>query len=578
MSPEKNAPAPPAKEARAASKPTPRRSKTSADGRLGQVALGLTEIGLRPVPCDSATKRPLVAWKQFQTKAPTIAEITAWWAKYPSASIGILTGHEGGLSALDFDVDESGKLPDWPPAPLELPTGCVLSTPRGGRHYLFRHIAGVRNSAGELASGVDVRGEGGLLIVAGPGREELFGSFEEALQTDAPDWLRALLLPDKTHKKTPLAGVPEGTSDDMLFRYAHDMRRRGVTKEEALVLMETAARQCTPPFSIEPAREKVERAYEGSTHDPLTRPIAVSEIPAEEVRWLWRGYIPRKKLTLIAGDPGAGKTFVLCDMIARITKGGRWPDGTEVSAAENVLFLVYEDGIGDTIRPRLEAAGAALDRVYVIHPAPTIERIHDLHQVLAEYRPAVIAVDPLNGYLNADANKAHEVRPGLQALASLAAMHDAAVIALHHLNKSGSGTGLSPLYRLLGSIEFGAVARSIIGVSRDRDGDRRVFTPIKSSLAPEESAYAFELAASKVRWIGPTTDTAEDGFDPEEGSAIREAVDYLVTTLNAGPVPSAEIMKEAARLGINDKTLRRAKTRLRIASPKIDNVWHWEKK
>jgi len=185
----------------------------------------------------------------------------------------------------------------------------------------------------------------------------------------------------------------------------------------------------------------------------------------------------------------------------------------------------------------------------------------------------LLAVDPLLGFLNLDSNKAAEVRPALQVLAGLAEIHDLAVVASHHLNKTSAGTGLSPLYRLLGSVEFAAVARSIIGITKDRDNDRRVFSPIKTSLCAAPTAHAFELVAGKIRWLGATADTAEDAMDPEAGSALREAVEFLTSILADGPVPAADVSAKAARQGIAERTMRRAKSRLGIETRMIDAVW-----
>jgi DNA repair protein RadA/Sms len=586
----KGAPAP-GQEARATKSTNSRCSHSSPPPRLGQ-ALELLELGLRPLPVQPGKKTPRVPWKAYQMAAPLADEVDAWWTRWPDSEIALITGHDGGLDCLDLDVDADGKVAAWPSSSDQVkPTACVIQTPRGGLHYLFQHIPGCRNSAGLIAPHVDVRGEGGLVVVTGKGREivqggSLLDALKDSLQTPAPAWLKAALLSTNTPQKPtaePVGDVIPGRRNSVLASLAGSMRRRGLSPDAITAALQVENRsRCRPPLSdveVCAIAESVGRypPEEDATTAHLARLVSLDNIDAEDVRWLWQGYIPSRKLTLVAGDPGAGKTFVTLDLIARLSKGGRWPDGSSSPGPANVLLLTYEDGVADTIRPRLDAANADLSRVFVVEDlVPTIEN-HALHALLERVRPALLAIDPLNGFLGVDTNRSHEVRPLLQRLARIAETYNCAILACHHLNKTGSGSGLSPLYRLLGSIEFGAVARSIHAVSRDRDGDRRVFAPIKSSLAPEQTAHAFDLTAGKVRWLGPTDDRADDSMDPEEGSALREAVEFLTAALADGAVPSADVLKDAAKQGINDKTLRRAKTRLGIESRKIDNVWTWSK-
>lgn len=262
---------------RATVQPSRRSPQTNATGRLIQ-ALELLELGLRPFPVRE--KMPCVKWKRLQSVAPTVDEVTEWFTKFHDAEIAIVCGHDGGLDAIDLDLID-GHLPDWPSADCELPTGCVDTTTRGGRHYYFQHVHSVRNSESVLAPHVDVRGTGGMVVVTGKGREILNGSFADALRTPAPDWLRDALLAIERKKSTRtdfadiapdevLAGIPEGKRDKTLFLYALDMFRRGFTQLEAETMISQAARVCTPPFPTATAVEKVRRRYHRADHGGQT--------------------------------------------------------------------------------------------------------------------------------------------------------------------------------------------------------------------------------------------------------------------------------------------------------------------
>ena len=217
-----------------------------------KAALAALALGLRPIPCGK-DKKPLVAWKPYQEQAPTADEVREWWTIWPRARLAVLTGTPGGLDVLDFDVGHAA----WPGNGQELPTTCVTRTPTGGTHYLFRHTDGVRNSASTLARGVDVRGEGGyVLIPPSPGYSVVLGNLHEALATNPPGWLRDELLAasrgprgqTRMHTENEQV-IVEGTRNTMLTSLAGTMRRRGMSQEaiEAALRAENETR-CDPPL------------------------------------------------------------------------------------------------------------------------------------------------------------------------------------------------------------------------------------------------------------------------------------------------------------------------------------------
>ena len=223
--------------------------------------------------------------------------------------------------------------------------------------------------------------------------------------------------------------------------------------------------------------------------------ISMDEIRTEEVKWLWYPYIPLGKLTIVQGDPGEGKTTFVLAVIAALTTGEPLPECGSAAAAMNVIYQTAEDGLADTIKPRLESAGADCSRVLVIDESRRELTLCDerLEQAIRETGARLIVLDPLQAYLGSDVDmhRANEVRPVLKRISAIAERTQCAVILVGHMNKA---QGLKSGYRGLGSIDFRASARSVLLVGRLKSSDTlRVVAQDKNSLAPEGPSIAFEL-------------------------------------------------------------------------------------
>lgn len=317
--------------------------------------------------------------------------------------------------------------------------------------------------------------------------------------------------------------------------------------------------------------------------EPHRRPhiVRLGDVEPEAVQWLWEPYIPLRKLTLLEGDPGVGKTWLALQIAASLSQGyalpgpDGWPGGPGGQGSP-VLYLSAEDGIADTLRPRLDAAGADCTRIHALvgwrgqdakgqaqHGAIMLSDVAILEEAMAEIQPVLVIIDPLQGYLGAtvDMHRANEVRPILTGLSTLAETYACAVLAIRHLGKAPQSRAM---YRGLGSIDFAAAARSILLAGQDpRDPTRRVLAHVKSSLALAGVALGYELRRSTFAWTGLSSITAEELLAPyhddEERSAIDEATDFLQDILAEGPKPAQEVIKAAKQAGITEITLRRAK-------------------
>lgn len=302
-----------------------------------------------------------------------------------------------------------------------------------------------------------------------------------------------------------------------------------------------------------------------------------SEIKPAAIKWLLEGLIPLGKLTLLCGDPGLGKSLLTVELAARVSRGEPLFPGGACCPFGHTLIISAEDDPADTLRPRLELAGADLERVSILdgvkrgsEDAP--HGMWDLSQteVLAQWvrdHPdlRLVIVDPVSAYLaGADAHRDAEVRAVMQQLITLAAEHGFAVVCVSHLNKR---TSASAIYRALGSIAFVAAARSVLVVAADPlEDDRRVLVQTKRNLSAAASSRAFRVTDGPRLCFEPEpvevdVDSLLNSVGPGDSSrgARKEAAEWLETQLANGPVLVSELRLAAGREGFPERTLRRAR-------------------
>ncbi|HXI43536.1 MAG TPA: AAA family ATPase [Bryobacteraceae bacterium] len=383
------------------------------------------------------------------------------------------------------------------------------------------------------------------------------------------------------------------------------------------MLREHAARYADPVLRTD--KESGRRLERQTKPDQAPAPGAVadagslttrrlSDIAAKPVHWLWPGRIARGKLTIIAGNPGLGKSQITASIAAVVTKGGRWPVDGERCEPGTVLFLSAEDDPADTLRPRLEAAGADLRRIHFVDGVivgytvdgnrtnrafSLQDDVRALDSKLTELSDvAAVVIDPISAYLGgADSHKNAEIRGLLVPLSELAARHNSAIIGVSHLTKAA---GTQALMRVTGSLAFIAAARAGYLVTPDQqDKTRRFFLPLKNNLGPDATGLAFTIqgatvtsaagpvATSLVEWesepVSITADEAMQAEMPAQTSALDEAKDWLRQTLADGPMAAGELFDLAESEGIAKKTLERASKVLGVEKVKqaMDSGWFW---
>ena len=315
---------------------------------------------------------------------------------------------------------------------------------------------------------------------------------------------------------------------------------------------------------------------------PMVPMIRLSEVQQTEVDWLWYPYIPFGKLTIIQGNPGEGKTFFAMQLAAACTNRKFLPQ-MEPFEPFNVIFQTAEDGLGDTIKPRLISVEADPERVLVIDDTENPLTLADqrIEKAIRENNARLVIIDPLQAFLgaNVDMNRANEVRPIFRRLAEMAQNTNCAIVMIGHLNKA---SGSQSTYRGLGSIDITAVVRSLLFIGKVKnDPTTRVIVHEKSSLAPPGQSLAFSLGDENgFRWIGAYDITSEDLLAGGEGSktelkqelAVKLIMDFLV---EGKKVSIAEINAEAKERGISERTVRLAKNSMgdRIASERQGKDW-----
>ena len=296
--------------------------------------------------------------------------------------------------------------------------------------------------------------------------------------------------------------------------------------------------------------------------------IRMSDVELTPVEWLWKPYLPFGKLSVLQGNPGEGKTYFAMHLAAACTNGKLLPN-MERMEPFNVIYQTAEDGLGDTVKPRLIEAGADLDRVLVIDDSDVQLTLSDerIEKAIIENNARLVIIDPIQAYLGADVdmNRANEVRPIFMRLGQVAQRTGCAILLIGHLNKAA---GMQSLQRGLGSIDIAAAVRSVMFIGKlKHDPTMRILTHEKSSLAPPGVSLAFSLGdESGFRWVGEYDITADEmlsGIEPQRETKTQQAKDLICTLLAGGKqVLSEDIDKAALERGIPGRTVRDAKREL----------------
>ena len=292
--------------------------------------------------------------------------------------------------------------------------------------------------------------------------------------------------------------------------------------------------------------------------EELVPMLCYEDIEQTSVEWLWFPYLPFGKLTIIQGNPGEGKTYFAMMLTAACTNRKTFPEEIEPF---NVIYQTAEDGMGDTIKPRLVEAGADLSRVMVIDDTEEALTLSDdrIEKAIRQNQVRLLIIDPVQAFIGADVdmNRANEVRPVFRKLGMIAEKTGCAIVLIGHLNKS---SGTQSTYRGLGSIDIMAAVRSLLFIGKvKKDPTTRVLIHEKSSLAPPGETMAFKLGDEEgFRWVGAYEISADDLLDGKEGKPTETK---LLADGNA--VTIRELDEKAKAQGISQRTMREARSRMK---------------
>ena len=304
--------------------------------------------------------------------------------------------------------------------------------------------------------------------------------------------------------------------------------------------------------------------------EELVPMLCYEDIEQTSVEWLWFPYLPFGKLTIIQGNPGEGKTYFAMMLTAACTNRKTFPNMEEIEPF-NVIYQTAEDGMGDTIKPRLVEAGADLSRVMVIDDTEEALTLSDdrIEKAIRQNQVRLLIIDPVQAFIGADVdmNRANEVRPVFRKLGMIAEKTGCAIVLIGHLNKS---SGTQSTYRGLGSIDIMAAVRSLLFIGKvKKDPTTRVLIHEKSSLAPPGETMAFKLGDEEgFRWVGAYEISADDLLDGKEGkpteTKLQRGTKLIYELLADGnAVTIRELDEKTKAQGISQRTMREARSRMK---------------
>lgn len=585
----------------------------------GFAAFALVANGKKPFTLHGfkdATRKP--DWIASQLRAPGAGNYGIVWPEDVDERVVVF----------DLDNGEDGRERPWQERLLEqiaihgpLPSTKVTNTPSGGRHAFYRWPASVPIPPGDELFGFTVRWPGRGYLV-GPGSSingVPYVAGPNLAIADLPaGWVYAATMehPPATARSTAPGGamivvsggfelpdrIPAGRRYATVRDYVASRYNSGLSAEELWDLVRTrVAPRFETPKTEEALRGDFERATAkiGERLGPparveaaadavaATTPIGIrnlADIAVEAVVWLWHRYLPVGSITLFDGNPGEGKSTIVADLIARLTTGGEWPDGTQVGPVGEVLYITKEDDPATQVRPRIEAAGGDVRRISIVDNDLLFPRdLARFRELLEATRPRLVLLDPLMSYLEGKVKviSDNEVRSAIMTpLAEVARSTSTAILVIRHFNK---GSGQSALLRGAGSLGgLAGAARMVLALAGDpeqEDERARVFGVVKSNYEAKppslraliESApvEGFQMTVSRATWHGPSSTSVGDLMERtrEEHQSVLDAETALTDILGKAtePMLSTDVQKAMKARGHGRNATYNAKRALKVA-------------
>lgn len=579
---------------------------------LKEWALRYAAMGLAVFPIREKGKAP--ATPHGSKDATTdIAKIEAWWSVNPQYNVAIATGSKsGGLVVIDLDVDEEkGKngyevLREWEKQHGELPETCQSITGRGGYHLFYRDSA-FHHNAQALYDGVDIRGEGGYVVVPPSVHENGHtyeweqepGEYEIAAVNDLTAEFLLGPAPEKKQYFHQAEVIPEGQRVSALIQLIGSQRSKGLGEAAIRAAVQAENEEkCSPPLTDQELEREVfpalkrgwmpERPYTTTVDKGKILPmqqkrekvslVCMADVKEEEITWLYQPYVPRGKVTICAAYPGTGKTYLLCYMTACVSTGRSFFNQVPFKCEPGrAIYLTAEDGIGDTIKKRLRICGANMTNIATVTEKTALQfDSPEIEEYMRDFKPDLMIFDPFQAYIGAEINMnaPNETRDKLNRIADLAEKYEVAVVLICHFNKNGKGDAIT---RVLGSTDIMGICRSYIALGPvPGEDDIKFMSHEKSSLAKRGKTILFEIDPDKggVVYLGENTLTMDDYTAirnkkrVSNAPAVEAAKQFIITNMPEGRRLAKELKNLAAANKISDGSLQRAREELGIITKK----------
>lgn len=578
--------------------------------------MALAERGIRLFPLAPNTKIPMKDWEWMERNSSDPAVLEGW-NSLPNMNWAAVTGPESGFFAIDPDCKNGRHGMDWyEQNKSHLPDTLEVKTPSKALHlyYLWPDFPIHKNNTGKLAPDVDILALGSYVVTPPSYASGGWYRFLHAVVpqiSPASQWLLDQLraIENGTRKsvgeqrtQSLRAGkIRHPHRVNALISYAGRLFNTGMDFEDfQAALVSWDAKNCDPPLGVDEVIRQSQCYYRWTRkpgHVPGWTPVEAegeivkrkfSQIERRPIQWLWKPYMAAGMITLLSGDPGIGKSFVALDRAAEVTRNGGF-----------VLYLSIENPPEEVLAPRFEALKGNPEMIELIEGIEyggegdkqvrgiTLRDLKILEkEIQCHENVQLIVIDPVQSYLGekVDAHRSNETRPVLDGLTALCRRHGVAPLILRHCSKASTG---KVLYRGLGSIDFTAAARSELIVG-EQNG-RMAMAHLKTNLSKRGPTLGYEIVESDgvmlyetglFRWTGecdlkPEDLVDEEVIDEEQKSALEEAEAFLKELLASGPLDNKQVVSIGKDAGIAERTLKRAKARLKIKAVRSRTGWDW---
>jgi putative DNA primase/helicase len=518
-----------------------------------RAALDFWHRGLHPLPIIPHEKKPYseISWKPYQTTQPTLKEITTWWAKYPNAWLGIITGQAAGLMVIDVDPRHDGSLDG-----LDVPPGAPMTkTPRGGNHIWLAYPQHMRIRGKTLRPGVELKADGGMAMAppsTGYSWIIPFGKGTNNLP-NAPDWI---FIEAQRRSEKPQGWFAaefnevtvEGQRNENAARYSGYLFQQGVSADDTLSLLQSWADRCDPPFPIqelETVVASIARKHDASKTETRQQTLEFhvpSALPIKEINFLIEGLVPAGTVTLLYGKDKLGKTLLAMEMAKAIQAGIPFLGHFPVTQGSG-MYLFMDDPAGltyDRLINQLHFTDEGVQiATHLDTPDDPRELLTQLANAVATHKPDFVILDALYVLLWG-ADQLHSVdgmKNIMRTLDKMAEQHGCAVLVIHHPRKKD--------HEAAGSFVIRAIAKSIIGL---RPGleimDRHLLVEGKFAA---EARYYLRLEDGPSWVFGGQADAAE------YKTVEREVVDLVME--ESGTLTTLDISKRLKRKEATVRTI-----------------------